>query len=199
MSWVNDKSRYEQLAKSVDSSVVLVTKDYWFWKALAWLLLIISFGQFKREKFLTRFATTIGPIQAYPSEWSTLSEGIIVHESHHTKQARWFGFLIHPWVGLLPMALFYLFLPLPILLAYFRYRLELGADKARWEHTLAQAQTQWEYHRQVSNIKSHAERRAKTLSGWSYIVSWPRPLALWGYRRASKKVIAKFLQKQKRS
>lgn len=188
-TWTVDRERYQNLAASIDRAVRVTTKDGWFWRALAWLLFLISFGNFKRERFLTGFATTIGPVQAYPREWPDLNEGLIVHESHHTKQARWFGLFIHPWLGLPLFGLLYLLLPFPILLAYFRYRFELGADKARWRYELGKADTLWERERVKSNITASAERRAKTLSGWSYIVAWPRPLASWGYRRAATKVI----------
>ena len=110
-SWTNDRDRLLSLAKSVDSSVILTTKDGFFWKAISWILFIISFGKQSRKTFLTIFATTIGPIQAYPKEWSVQSvEFVVVHESRHTKQFRWFGFGLSPWVGIPFMFIFYIFL-----------------------------------------------------------------------------------------
>lgn len=182
MSWVNDKERYQAIARKIDSSVRLTTKDGWIWKAIAWILFIVTFGKFKRERFLENFATTLGPVQAYPRSWPALREGTLVHESRHTHQARWFGLGIHPWVGLPLMGLFYLLLPLPLGLAYFRYRLELDADRAKWKFWLAGGRT-------PDEVRARAKKFAETITGVAYAWSWPRKWAVRGFLKAAEKVI----------
>lgn len=183
MSWVKDKERYQAIARKIDSSVKLTTKDGWIWKAIAWFLFIITFGRFKRKRFLENFATTLGPIQAYPRSWPRLREGTLVHESRHTRQARWFGFGIHPWVGLPLMGLFYLLLPLPVGLAYFRYRLELDADRAKWKFWLSVG-------KKPDLIRRRAREFAETITSAAYAWSWPRGLVVKGFLKAAEKVIS---------
>lgn len=187
MSWVDDKERYEQIAKTIDPAVRLTTKDGWFWKAIAWILFVVTFGQFKRERFLEDFATTIGPIQAYPRSYPRLYEGTVVHESRHVRQFRWFGLGLHPWVGLPLMALSYLLLPLPLGLAYLRYALELDADRAKWKWMLERGED-------PQSVLDRAESFAETVSGSAYGWAWPRPWALRGFRKAAEKTIGNHLQ-----
>lgn len=182
MSWVEDRARYEAVAHEVEPSVVLTTKDTWFWRAIAWFLSAITFGAFPAERFLTRFATTLGPIQAYPRGWGRLSDGLIVHESRHTRQARWCGLWTHPWVGLPIMGVLYLLLPLPIGLAWFRYRFELDASAAKWRHMLKVGTA-------PSIVKAEAERFAAVVASAAYGWPWPKPWVLWGFRRKLKRVM----------
>jgi hypothetical protein len=138
----------------------------------------------KYVEFMTDYATTIGPIQAYPSDWTAfMVEEIGIHESQHTRQCRWFGLGISPWIGLIPMALAYLLLPLPIGLAWCRYRLELNAEIPFWKYLLAQGMTEEALMRRV-------EYTALGVSSSAYLYSVPRAWALWGYRRKAKKVIS---------
>lgn len=182
-SWLEKKDYYEGIAKKIDSSIILTTKDGWFWKAISWVLFIVTFGSFKREKFLQHYATTIGPIQAYPKEFSDISEGMIVHEGRHTKQARWFGLGIHPWVGLPFMMIAYIFLFFPIGLALFRYLLELDADKTSWKYMLENNLADEQY------ILQRAESFAEKVSGAPYGWSWFRKFVVSGFRKAAIKVI----------
>ena len=71
-SWVERKAYYEAIVKGIDSSVILTTKDSWVWKTIATILLVFTFGRFKREVFLQQFATAIGPVHAFPKEWTVL-------------------------------------------------------------------------------------------------------------------------------
>lgn len=183
MSWTEHKKNYQLLATGINKYVKLTTKDSWFWKAIAWILFILSFGKFKRESFLTQFATTLGPIQAYPKEWVAIAKRTIVHESRHTEQAQWFGFWIHPWVGLPLMGVFYLLLPFPIFFAWVRYRLELDADQASWKFLLNEESATNEI------VLDRAERFAKTVSSGSYLWAWPRSWAIKGFRKKALKVI----------
>ena len=184
MSWVDKKEEYEKIIHSIDKSIILTTKDHWFWKVISWVLFIITFGKFSREMFLKRFATTIGPIQAYPKEYPYLSKAILVHESRHTRQARWFGLGIHPWVGLPFMMIAYLFLIFPIGLAPFRYLLELDADKASWKYLLKNKIVDEDY------ILKRAKAFAEKVSGAPYAWAWPKKYVRNGFMKAAKKVIS---------
>lgn len=186
MSWTEKRDRYQSLARTIDPSVIITTKDHWFWSALAWALCIITLGLGMRpRRFLEDFATTIGPVQAYPRQWKNLREAIIVHESQHTRQARLFGLGIHPWVGLLPMAVTYLLLPIPVLLSYFRYRLELDADRASWTHLLRTGQADGQ------QIYRRAERFSHTVSSGAYGWAWPKGWARKGFREQAQKTITR--------
>lgn len=183
MSWVDDIERYRALAVSQDPAARLTTKDGWFWRALAWVLLLLSFGTFSRRRFLTEFATTIGPIQAYPREWGSIRESTVVHEGRHVRQARWFGLGIHPWVGLPVMALVYLLLPLPVLLAYGRYRLELDASVAEWRYALSHGKAS------PTAVMLDASDFAETVSSSAYLWAWPESWTRRGFRRAAEAVL----------
>jgi len=183
MSWVDNKDHYDQITRSIDPAIRLTTKDGWIWKTIAWILFIVTFGKFKREEFLTHYATTLGPMQAYPVEWPSLNEGMLVHEGRHTKQARWFGLGIHPWAGLPFMAVAYVLLFFPIGLALFRYLLELDADKAKWRYMLETGQGDEDY------IRRRAMDFAEKVSGAPYGWSWPRKWVVSGFMAAAEKII----------
>lgn len=183
MTWVDKKEQYEEIVNGIDGSIKLTTKDGWFWKFISWVLVIVTFGKFTRKMFLTQYATTIGPIQAYPKEFPSLSEAILVHESRHTKQARWFGLGIHPWIGLPFMAIAYVFLFFPIGLALFRYLLELDADKASWKYLLKNKMVSDDY------IRVRANRFAEKIAGSPYALAWPKKFVVKGFKKAAEKII----------
>jgi hypothetical protein len=177
--WVHDKSRLTRLAREIDSAARITTKDGWFWRALAWLLQPLI----AREKFLNDFATTIGPLQGYPRHWPIdFVERALVHESRHTRQARWFSLGIHPWAGLPIMGIMYILLPIPIGLAWIRYRLELDADRASWRHQLRRGAT-------AAEIMLRAARFATIVASRKYGWSVPGRWARWGFKRAAKRLI----------
>jgi hypothetical protein len=197
MSWVIEKFRYEKIAHEIESAVTLKTKDHWFWTGLWVFLVVISFGLYALKMslrdFLEKWATTIGPIQGYPREYSRLSRRLLVHEARHTWQCivaalfvPVFGWV--PWrrwrayVGLLPMGLVYGLLPFPVLICYGRYRLELDADISRWRWAL-------ENRYGPEEIRSHAARRVNTVGGSAYFYPWPKFLVRRGYTKASERVI----------
>ena len=81
MSWVNQKEAIQAELSDMGVPVILCTKESWFWRALAVLVGIFA----DRERFLNGFATTIGPMQAYPVVWSRETVlGVGVHEARHT-------------------------------------------------------------------------------------------------------------------
>lgn len=128
MTWLKDYYILQIQAKLIDKSIILTTKDAKIWKIIATILHIVTFGGMKKKTFLTKYATTIGPIQAYPREFTKESvRRLLYHEGYHTIQARKYG-LGNPWLGLPVMAILYLFVPLPLGFAYYRFKLEMEAE-----------------------------------------------------------------------
>jgi hypothetical protein len=190
MSWLVEQMQLQEEVRSFDRSIRLTSKNGWFWKVVAWALFIISFGKFKREDFLTRFATTIGNVQAYPEEWSVATvRRVMVHESRHCFQARVCGFGIHPMAGLPVMTLLYALLPLPMFFAFFRCWFELDADRTEWRYALAHGSAD------AAVIRWRAQNFAETVSGPAYMWSVWRSLAVWWFTREAEKVIAEHQSK----
>jgi len=109
--------------------VRLVAKAGWFWGALHWIVFVVTFGG--NRWFATRYITTIGRMIAVPQSWIGRPLGIydtatIQHERVHVAQFKRAG-LGSARLGILPLALVYIFLPLPICFAWFRWMLERGA------------------------------------------------------------------------
>ena len=112
------------------------------------------------------------------------ARAVIPHEvGGHVRQFRWCGLWIHPWVGLPLMGLFYGLLFFPVMLAYFRYRLELHADIQRWRSLLAEGRAS------PSDVMQRAQRFAGTVASWAYLKPWPAVLVQRGFVRAAKRVI----------
>lgn len=180
-SWVDERARYEAIARRVEPAVRLTTKDSWFWKALAVLVHGVTFGGTTRREFLDRYGTTIGPVVATPRSWSQLREGYLIHEATHARDMRLAGLGIHPWAGLLFYGLAYLLVFLPLGFAWARYRLELRADTAAWRHELRSGL------RTPEQVRKRAKYRGDSLYGGAYGYAW-----LWargGYRRRAEAVI----------
>ena len=184
-SWVHDKKRLTALAHTIDKSVRLYTKDNWFCKVLAVLLHGLTFGGMSYRVFLDRFATTIGPLQFFPAAWNAAQvERVVVHESRHTRQARWFGLGIHPWIGLPVFGVLYLLVFLPIGLAFFRALFE--RDAMRYE-------LRWHYRKgsmTKEQVIERATRFGNTVCSSKY--GWALPKA-WGVRwfeSAAERIVA---------
>jgi hypothetical protein len=179
-SWADDREKYQEIASKIEPSVRIETKDKWYWKILAVFAAIFTFGGMSRKKFLESYGTTIGPIQGYPRQIVQLREPFLVHEARHTRQCRFFGFGFSPWLGLPVFVILYFLIPLPIGLAYGRYRLELDADLVQWRWMLSNGYA-------PNQIRDEALRRGKDVGGGSY--GWSCPWSKWGYKRAAEKVI----------
>lgn len=195
-TWTESQLYYEELAREVCPYCRLTTKEGWFWEFASWVLLVASLGRFSRKRFLEDYASTLGPIQAYPRHWPRISEFLIVHEARHTAQfARagwlvpglgWLGAPWRVWVGILPMAIAYGVLPLPIGLAWGRLWLELDADSYAWETALARG---W---LSAEQVRARSSTFARTLSSWDYLLAWPTAWALRIFEQRAEAVIARF-------
>ena len=179
-TWVTDREQILATFKLTDNAVVLTTKDGWFWQMLADILAF--FHLMDKTTFLNNFATTVGPVEAFPSWWST-EQVLLVgsHECRHVKQARWFGLGLSPWVGLPIMAFCYLMLPLPIFGAWIRYRLELDADCGRWSFLIHSGYS-------PDSVAEQAKWFAGAVASSSYGWAVPKAWALWGFNRKMKKL-----------
>lgn len=123
------EEEYERLIAALPYGAKVVAKKGWFWTTLHYVVLVVTLGG--NREFLKRYATTIGPIIAVPEGWEkrpALSRlSLVVHELHHVRQAKMAGLWISPWLGMVPMGIAYLLLPLPIGLAWCRYVIERSA------------------------------------------------------------------------
>jgi hypothetical protein len=213
-SWVDERERYETIARAVEPAVVLSTKDAWGWTA-AWvgllvLVTLVSLGvgthfflkKMSRSTFLGRYATTLGPLQGYPRGFERLSRSLLVHEARHTTQAVGFGYAVPVlgWlpfrrfravVGLLPMGLVYGLLPVPILVCYGRYRLELDADRASYRWMLRHGYS-------ISEVRERSRRFADRVASGAYLWCWPAPLVRRGFRRVLDREIATYVSEIKK-
>jgi hypothetical protein len=156
--------------------VKLIPKTGWFWKALDIAVRVVTFG--KNKRFLTHYATTIGPWIALPEAWFEHLDryrGVIAHERVHYEQFKKAG-LGSAVLGILPLAIVYLLLPLPIGLAYGRYVLERPAYAVSIRHELLAAghgSTDRMYHREQL-----IDWATEQLSGPAYGWTWPFPRAV---------------------
>lgn len=180
MKWISQKALLTAYAQSFDPSAVLLPKSHWFGRVLN--VLVFWMG---REAFMERFATTVGPLVLIPDDWNAnQARSSIPHEvAGHVRQFRWFGLWIHPWAGVPLMGLVYGLLFFPIMLAYFRYRLELHADTQMWRVLLRDGRAS------SSDVMHRAQRFAATVASWDYLKPWPAGLVKRGFEKAAKQVI----------
>lgn len=109
----------------------LVLKQGWFWETLHYLVLVFTFGA--NRNFRSGFITTLGPVIGVPKEWdgshisaTNRKSATIRHELVHVGQFRKAG-LGSAYLGIAPMFLLYVLLPLPIGFAWFRWLFERRA------------------------------------------------------------------------
>jgi hypothetical protein len=181
------------MAREISDVIQLTTKDGWFWRAAAWGLFLLSFGRVKRRHFLEDFASTLGPLQAYPKQWERISPVLIAHEGRHVQQylfagwfvpvVGWLGRRVRVWAGLLPTALIYALFPLPVFLAWGRFRLELDAESYGWKRGLKQG---W---MTADEVRSRARRCARLVSSWAYLKAWPRRWTMRAFERRAEQII----------
>ncbi len=148
------------------SGARLVRKRGWFWAALHWIVWGITLG--KQGRFRD-YVTTIGPWIAVPvawpepEGWTVWHRSTIVHELWHVRTFRAVGFG-SAVLGILPLGLAYLFIPLPIGLAWCRYALEREAFARGYEVLIAE---------RASTAGWLIERAVDELCGPSYGWAWP--------------------------
>lgn len=196
-SWTDDLAAYQRLAEGIEPVAVVGSKDSCLWTALWVAGVVLTAGALalgvSLRRFLEEFATTFVTRQGYPTAWPTLSRRIVAHESRHTTQATWFGWLVLPlawvsrrvraWLGAPFFAAVYFLLPLPIGLAYGRFRLELDAEVAAWRRGLREG---WLSEREVREL---ATMQAELLSSGAYLWAWPRVWTVPAYAAAAAAVL----------
>lgn len=174
-SWLNDRADLQAFANIFDPSIRLVSKSNWFMKAIGWVLFVITYvftfgySLFNREDFEKLFATTICNYMFFPEGWTRDAVRMTIpHEAGHVKQFRKFGLGIHPLVGFIPMMLLYVFLPIPIGLAYFRFYFEVEAEVHALEYHLRY--DRWT----VETALDRANHFAGVLASRDYFWPWPK-------------------------
>jgi hypothetical protein len=193
-SWTASRQEYQELAQEIVPSVRLTTKDGWFWRCVAWTLYLMSLGRVPRKRFLQDYATTIGPIHAYPRHWPQIPLEVLVHEARHTHQflvAGWFvpvigwlGSSVRVWVGFLPMAIVYGIFPVPVFLAWGRFRLELDAESFAWKWGLDRGRLS------ADQVRRRAIWAAQQVAGWMYLKAWPIKWATRAYVKRAEQIIS---------
>ncbi|MDB4967980.1 MAG: hypothetical protein JWN44_3669 [Myxococcales bacterium] len=146
----------------------LVEKDrVWHQRLIHWLLQVVTLGA--QSQYLDRYVTTIGRTIYLTPGWNdrALADryATMRHEAVHIEQFKRFG--------LLPMALAYLLLPLPIGLAWCRMRLEREA----YEETL-RVQFAHGGRPAVEKIREHVIRQF-TSGAYGWMWPFPRAVARW--------------------
>lgn len=188
-TWTDHHGTHETVARSFEPAARLYTKDGWIWRPIAAVVWALRFGRRPYRDFLDNYATTFGPIQAYPRSFKRLSDRLLRHECRHTTQsvalgwfvpvAGWFfGRRVRAWAGLLPMAVLYGLVFFPFGLAYGRYWLERDADRAMYRWALSKGYSaQW--------VRDRAQEFAGDVCGAAYAWSWPSGWGIRGFLRVA--------------
>jgi len=172
ISWVYSRFIYQEMAKTIDPAIRVYNKNNRFW---CWYSRVFRLN----NAFMRETATVIGPLHWYPENWSNI-ERELHHEGRHTRQQRWFGLGIHPWLGFIPFALASMLL-LPIGLSV-RFWLELDAEAYALRMKFRTGSS-------AIFIKAELEDFAEELAGRSYLWSWPKIWAIKAAQRRALKII----------
>lgn len=146
-------------------------QDSRFWRFLGWVVRIVTFGG--NTQFNTNYTTTIGKTIALPDNWDSWSPlerlSIVTHEMVHIDQIKRYGVFL--W------ALGWVFIPLPLGLAWCRYVLEREAY-------LEGLKVCREFG-QESTLKGRVEGVVWQLSSPAYGWCWPFPnrIRAWFYKK----------------
>jgi hypothetical protein len=141
-----------------------------FWKIADRAYRTISFG--RGGSLLKDYTTTIGPWIFFPAGWksqnvSTEDCVTLQHEAEHIRWFHDFG-LGNPWLGVPVIGFLYLFFPLPIGAAWFRYAMEREAylvSIQAWRHY---------------GVKVSGDYYASKIAGPGYLWAWPyKKVAAW--------------------
>jgi hypothetical protein len=192
-SWTTRKDELQKFSRGFEKSAVLMTKDNWFCKFIAFVLQILTGTPYADN--MKYFAMTVGPLIFIPKEWGgdmSLNK-TLVHECRHITQMKAFGLFIHPWIGLPLYTLVYLLLFFPVGLAWFRYRFELDADTAEFRY-LYSLDTGSEFIASMKGyIEDRVEYRAQDLSDGTYGWAWFYYFVKRGYEKKASEVLAEKL------
>lgn len=185
-TWLDRREEYQKLASSIDPAARLCVKEEsWIMIVASWALFLITFGKFKRETFMQGFGTTLGPWEYYSRTMTTLARRFIAHESYHVRQFRKLGLWIHPIAGIPANILVYGLLPLPVFLAYGRYKIEMNAERFALKYMLEDGAT-------PQQVIDRAVRFAEMITSYRYLWCWPRSWAVKDAKKMALKVIAEW-------
>jgi len=116
-------------------------------------------------RWLKNRAVTVGSLIFIPESWpEAYAREVIPHECRHVWQYRRLGLGL-AWLGVIPFLLCYL-LPLPLGLAWGRFKLELDAEAWSWGCVFEPGR------REAIGVRARAF--AEALSSWRYGWAWPR-------------------------
>lgn len=149
----------------------------WLMKVIAAFLWVITLG--RQRTFMTGYITTLGPTVYVPEGWHNWHESrrlaILRHERVHMRQARRYGFVL--------FALLYVFVPLPLGLAYCRARFEWEA----YEESMRAAVEQ--HGKKLLDDNRYRASIVREFTSAAYGWMWPFPRAIERWYDASKKKI----------
>jgi hypothetical protein len=147
------------------------------WQILNGIWKVISFGQ--GESLLTNYTTTIADTIYFPLGWKQedadeLDYITLCHELKHVERYRTLG-LGSVTLGFAIFLVLYLFLPLPILFAWFRYAFEREAYLESYEAA------------KRVGLQPKIDYYVKLLTGKSYLWAWPFKLLVrrWFMKRCT--------------
>lgn len=128
----------------------------WLWRMIDALLNTFTGG--KMNTFFTGYVTTVGHRVFFPAGWNSGAASrndyiVLCHEIKHVEQFGKYGVVL--------MALLYLLFPLPVGLAYFRYRFEREAYVAGYRAAAG------------VGVGLNVDDFIAQLSGPAYFWAWP--------------------------
>jgi len=152
----------EVLEVKYGCTITTKARHRWFWKILDNIFYVLR--GFKKSDFMDR-ATTIGGVIAFPEKTKLYAVNpveyvTLKHEAVHIKQQARFG-LGDAWAGAWLFLLLYLFVPLPALLSWFRFKFEREAMLAEIKAAKS------------LGYEPNIEFYVQSLSGVSYLWAWP--------------------------
>jgi hypothetical protein len=205
MSWIEHKEKYEAIVEEIEPASVLITKDHVFWKILWWTATIATLGLFalgmKKKVFLEEYATTLFPIQGYPSSFEALSTRLLVHECRHTTHCVYLGYLIpilgwipgkvgrhiRAWCGAPFYAGLYLLFILPSVFAAGRWLFELDCDRVAYKWQIGHGY-------KVGEILNRAKKFGGKVCSGRYFWAWLKSLGgVTLFEWVAKRVIADYI------
>jgi hypothetical protein len=176
-SWVENRDELQATLATFAPKVKLKVKEGWVWDVIA---------RVQYNGWMDEMAVGIGDSIYIPRNWYYKSAASVLrHEAQHCKQCRVLGLGSH-WFGVVPFAIIYFLLLLPILLAVGRALLERNACAAQWRADLESGAAT------TSAINNDAEFVGAQLGSKAYGFALPTALATYLFKRKACKVIEKW-------